>query len=101
LKWLFAAANRGSRPPRPETGGTATATITSSAALALPEPVFSDQERLALAGFLAGYYGMTREAYALDLRQLAPWCHPHQLRLFAARPAYIECLPNLQPPRVI
>jgi len=40
-------------------------TTAPSAALVLPEPVFSDQERLALAGFLAGYSGMTREAYAL------------------------------------
>ena len=29
------------------------------------QPVFSDAERLALAGFLAGYRGLTREAYAL------------------------------------
>jgi len=36
-------------------------------------PVFSDQERLALAEFLAGYTGLTREAYALDLRQFAGW----------------------------
>jgi hypothetical protein len=32
-------------------------------------PVFTNTERLALAGFLAGYSGLTREAYALDLRQ--------------------------------
>jgi hypothetical protein len=29
---------------------------------------------LALAGFLAGYTGLTREAYALDLRQYTVWC---------------------------
>jgi hypothetical protein len=34
-------------------------------------PVFTDAERVALAGFLAGYRGLTREAYALDLRQFA------------------------------
>jgi hypothetical protein len=56
-------------------------TSTSSSALVLAEPVFSDQERLALAGFLAGYSGMTREAYALDLRQFTAWRHRHQVRL--------------------
>jgi integrase/recombinase XerD len=68
------------------------ATTTPSAALVRPEPVFSDQERLALAGFLAGYSGLTREgeAYALDLRQYATWCHRRQLRLFQARRADIE-----------
>jgi len=67
-----------------------TATATPSAALVLAEPVFSDQERLALAGFLAGYSGMTREAYTLDLRQFTAWCHRHQLRPFAVR-RDIEC----------
>jgi hypothetical protein len=38
------------------------------------QPAFSDAERLALAGFLAGYRGLTREAYALDLRQFTTWC---------------------------
>jgi hypothetical protein len=37
------------------------------------QPVFSDAERLALAGFLTGYRGLTREAYALDLRQFTTW----------------------------
>ncbi len=34
----------------------------------LIEPEFSDAERYALAAFLAGYRGLTRDAYALDLR---------------------------------
>jgi hypothetical protein len=34
-------------------------------------PAFSSAERLALAGFLAGYTGLTREAYAPALRQYA------------------------------
>ena len=54
-------------------------------------PVFSNTERLALAGFLAGYSGLTREAYGLDLRQLASWCHQHHLRLFSVRRSDIEC----------
>jgi integrase/recombinase XerD len=49
------------------------------------------QERLALAGFLAGYTGLTREAYALDPRQYASWCQLRHLRLFQARRADIEC----------
>ena len=33
-------------------------------------------------GILAGYSGLTRQAYELDLRQYASWCHQHHLRLF-------------------
>jgi hypothetical protein len=43
-------------------------TAAPSTALATIQPAFTDAERLALAGFLAGYRGLTREAYALDLR---------------------------------
>jgi integrase/recombinase XerD len=53
-------------------------------------PVFSNTERLALAGFLAGYSGLTRQAYELDLRQFASWCQRQQLPLFGARRADIE-----------
>ena len=66
-------------------------TTTTSAALIPVAPVFTNTERLALAGFLAGYSGLTREAYELDLRQYASWCHQHHLRLFQARRADIEC----------
>jgi integrase/recombinase XerD len=66
------------------------ATTFTSAAVATVEPVFTEPERLALAGFLAGYTGLTREAYALDLRQYASWCQQHHLRLFQARRADIE-----------
>jgi hypothetical protein len=48
-----------------------TTTSSASTAIAVTEPVFTSHERLALAGFLAGYTGLTREAYALDLRQVA------------------------------
>ena len=50
-------------------------TTTPSAALIPVASVFTNTERLALAGFLAGYSGLTREAYELDLRQYASWCH--------------------------
>ena len=66
-------------------------TTTPSAALVPVAPVFTNTERLALAGFLAGYSGLTREAYELDLRQYTSWCHQHHLRLFQARRADIEC----------
>jgi len=66
-------------------------TTTMSAALIPVAPLFTGTERLALAGFLAGYSGLTREAHELDLRQYASWCHQHHLRLFQARRADIEC----------
>jgi hypothetical protein len=66
-------------------------TTTTSAALIPVAPVFTNTERLTLAGFLAGYSGLTREAYELDMRQYASWCHQHHLRLFQARRADIEC----------
>jgi hypothetical protein len=49
----------------------ATITSSTSTVIAVSEPVFTGPERLALAGFLAGYTGLTREAYALDLHQFA------------------------------
>ena len=65
-------------------------TATPSTALATIQPAFTDAERLALAGFLAGYRGLTREAYALDLRQFTTWCRARSLGLFAVRRADIE-----------
>jgi integrase/recombinase XerD len=67
------------------------ATTSTSTAVATVEPVFTESEQLTLAGFLAGYTGLTREAYALDLRQFASWCAQHHIGLFQARRADIEC----------
>jgi site-specific recombinase XerD len=67
------------------------ATTSTSTAVAAVESVFSGPERLALSGFLAGYAGLTREAYALDLRQFASWCQQHHVHLFQVRRADIEC----------
>jgi integrase/recombinase XerD len=67
------------------------ATTSTSRAVATVELVFTEPERLAWAGFLAGYTGLTREAYALDLRQYASWCQQHYIRLFQVRRADIEC----------
>ena len=65
-------------------------TAAPSTALATIQPAFTDPERLALAGFLAGYRGLTREAYSLDLRQFTSWCRTRSLALFAVRRADIE-----------
>jgi integrase/recombinase XerD len=54
------------------------------------DPPFADGERLALVGFLAGYRGATRDAYALDLRQFVAWCTEHRLSLFSVHRADIE-----------
>ena len=66
------------------------AATTASTSLVPVQPVFTDAERLALAGFLAGYRGLTREAYTLDLRQFTGWCRARSLPLFSVRRADIE-----------
>jgi integrase/recombinase XerD len=65
-------------------------TAAPSTALVMIQPAFTDAERLALAGFLAGYRGLTRQAYALDLRQFTAWCRARSVGLFAVRRAGIE-----------
>jgi integrase/recombinase XerD len=65
-------------------------TAAPSTAPATIQPGFADAERLALAGFLAGYRGLTRDAYTLDLRQFTSWCCSRSLNLFAVRRAHIE-----------
>jgi hypothetical protein len=74
----------------------------TTAALVPVQPAFTDAERVALAGFLSGYRGLTREACALDLRQFAGWCRSRSLALFAVRRADIETFamgPGSQRPR--
>jgi integrase/recombinase XerD len=61
-------------------------TAAATTALVMIQPAFTDAERLALAG----YRGLTREAYALDLRQFTSWCRDRSLPLFAVRRADIE-----------
>jgi hypothetical protein len=58
--------------------------------LVVREMLFNPEEELALAGFLAGYGGLTREAYALDLRQYVTWCTEQRVAIFGARRADIE-----------
>jgi len=64
--------------------------MTPSTALATIQPAFTDAERLAPAGYPAGYRGLTREAYSLDLRQFSGWCRARSLPLFPVRRADIE-----------
>ena len=68
-----------------------TTTTTPSTAVVVYDDMFADSERFARAGFLAGYSGQTRDAYAMDLRQFTAWCAEHDLRLFDVRRADIEC----------
>jgi site-specific recombinase XerD len=61
-----------------------------STSLVVYDPGFTDPEQQALFGFLAGYRGLTRDAYLLDLRQFAAWCQQRSIPLFGARRADIE-----------
>ncbi|HZA35425.1 MAG TPA: site-specific integrase [Vicinamibacterales bacterium] len=54
------------------------------------DELFTDPEALALSGFLAGYSGLTRDAYSLDLRQYAGWVTAVGMRLFETRRFHIE-----------
>jgi integrase/recombinase XerD len=65
-------------------------TAAPSTVLATIQPAFTDAERVALTGFLAGYRGLTRDAYALDLRQFTNWCRTRSVALFAVRRADTE-----------
>jgi hypothetical protein len=58
-------------------------TAAPCAALATIQPAFTDAEQLALAGFLAGYRGLTKEAFARDLCQFTTWCRGRSVALFA------------------
>ena len=71
---------------------TTTDSVTSAELAPVDEPLFSQDEQAALAGFLAGYSGLTRDAYTLDLRMYTAWCVQRGLHLFTARRADIECL---------
>jgi hypothetical protein len=72
-------------------GSTVDVPISTSTVLATRDELFSTNEQLALAGFLAAYSGLTRDAYTLDLRHYVAWCTEHRLAVFGARRADIEC----------
>lgn len=56
----------------------------------LYDPQETSAEAKAVAGFLAGYSGRTREAYTLDLRRFYRWCDEHSVELFAVTRTHIE-----------
>jgi len=65
-------------------------TTTASTAVVVYDPGLVDPEHVALAGFLGGYRGLTRDAYALDLRQFVAFCDRRHLGLFEVRRSDIE-----------
>jgi hypothetical protein len=46
-------------------------------------------ERMAVAGFLAGYTGATRVSYTTDLRLFAEWCATNRVRLLDVKRAQV------------
>src|SRR5436305_13927731 len=54
--------------------------------------VASNEHGEAHSRILAGYGGLTRQAYDLDLRKYASWCSQHNLRVFVDRRAVLECI---------
>jgi integrase/recombinase XerD len=69
---------------------TTTSAVAGAELAPVDEPLFSLDEHAALTGFLAGYSGLTRDAYTLDLRQYTSWCTLRGLHLFAAQRVDIE-----------
>ena len=63
---------------------------TTSTAIVVYDPELAGPEHIALAGFLGGYRGLTRDAYALDLRQFVAFCDGRHLGLFDVRRSDIE-----------
>ena len=61
-----------------------------STAVVVYDPGLVDPEHVALDGFLGGYRGLTRDAYALDLRQFVAFCGRRHLQLFEVRRSDIE-----------
>ncbi|MBO0776495.1 MAG: hypothetical protein J2P34_09280, partial [Actinobacteria bacterium] len=63
-----------------------TTTTSTPNAIAIVRPLFTESERLALAGFLAGYRDLTREAYSLTrpgwtaTRSARSWSPPASAR---------------------
>src|SRR3954449_7905435 len=64
--------------------------VPTKTTVAARHEVFTTEEEQALVGFLAGYSGLTYEAYQLDLRQWVQWCAERPVALFGARRADIE-----------
>jgi len=65
-------------------------TTNPSTAVVVYDPDRANPEKLARAAFLDGYRGLTRNAYALDLRQFVAYCEVRHLGLFDVRRSDIE-----------
>ena len=61
--------------------------IQNSGELVRQAELLTPDEQLAVVGFLAGYSGLTRQAYQLDLRQWVAWCAERRLR---SRPGIVR-----------
>jgi integrase/recombinase XerD len=66
---------------------TTSAAVTGDGLAPVDEPLFSQDEQAALAG----YSGLTRAASTLDLQMHIAWCVQPGLRPLAARRADIDC----------
>lgn len=66
------------------------ATTSVEGELVLFDDAAGRAERVAGAGFLAGYAGSTRASYATDLRLFGTWCHEHDLVLLGVQRAHLE-----------
>src|SRR5262249_35221892 len=64
--------------------------MAESTSVVVYDPRNAYPEGVALAGFLAGYTGRTREAYPLDLRQFFTWCERRGVKLFDVHRNEIE-----------
>jgi integrase/recombinase XerD len=65
-------------------------TTIPSTAIVVYDPDLAGPRHVALAGFFGGYRGLTRDAYALDLRQFVAFCERRRLGLFTVRRSDIE-----------
>ena len=79
-------------------GSTMDIPLSTSTALDTRYELFSPNEQLALAGFLAGYSGLTRDAYTLDLRPVRRLVH--RTPGAGVRGASRRCRVLRPPPRV-
>src|SRR4051812_26692573 len=78
--------------------------VPTTTMVAARHEVFTTEEEAALVGFLAGYSGLTFEAYQLDLRQWLQWCAERPVAFFcarraASRPSAVTSKPAVAPER--
>ena len=64
-------------------------------ALVVPRDPLHEPVLLVVAGFLGGYSGLTRDAYAGDLRQFFSFCSSHNLSVLEVHRAHIEAFARM------